>query len=201
MSSACVSDYLTPAMRYAADGMAEEAARAFYAPMPWGRAAAPTAQELEQILYAAGDVRGSFSAGLGEDTARRLVHMAYALAATLPGTPLLCFPAAPGPLMQRLYRSREALHELEEILSQLEALRLTCSVFPQGSFRLTKACGGVLHFQRISETETLDAVFNRTGHLFVESIGEKSTEINAFGFTITVQDNGHSPDHSYYDIV
>ncbi len=198
MLSCCVRDYLTPALRYAADGCAEEAARAFSDLHSSPRGPAPAADELEQVLSGAADRHGSFAA---PDTARRLVNMAYALAATLPGAAALAFPSAPGPLAARLYRSPQALDELSEILSQLEGLRATCDAFPAGAFHLVKACGGLLHFERLGAAEIADAIFNRSALPRIEPVGEKMTEVNPFGFTITVRQAGHNPDHSYYDVL
>jgi hypothetical protein len=198
MEPAFAVDYLSPAMRYAADGRAEEAARAFSDVHAWPRGAAPAAPELEQVLRSAADTHGAFA---DPPLARRLVNMAYALAATLPGPAALAFPRDPGPLLAHLYRTASDRAELFEILSQLEGLRATCDAFPAGGFHLVKACDGVLHFERLGPTETADAIFNRTERVLVEAVGEKMTEVNPFGFTITVRQAGHSPDHSYYDIV
>ena len=193
MQSDYSADYATPALCYAANGNAEAFAAALSVRHACVRSAAPTASELEAIL-------STFGPGDAE-TARRLINMAYALCATLPGAANLCYPADAGPLLQRLYGRTENLRELCEILTQLESLRATSDAFPGGSFHLVKACDGILHYTRTGPTETADAIFNRTAHIHVEPIGQKVTEINPFGFTVTVREAGHSPNHSYYNIV
>ncbi len=42
---------------------------------------------------------------------------------------------------------------------------------------------------------------NRSEHIIVEPLASgKHTEVNPMGFTIVVEENGHNPNHSYYDI-
>ena len=160
----------------------------------WRREAAPSAADLEAVLGAC---------PAGPDTARRLVHMTYALAAALPLPPEalhLAWPAQAGPLLAGLYPDRPTLEPLLAVLDQLEGLRQSCDAFPAGIFRLVKAEGALLHFVRTGPTELVNVICNRGEHMLVAPIGEKSTAVNPFGFTITVEEHGHNPDHSYYDV-
>ena len=60
---------------------------------------------------------------------------------------------------------------------------------------------GVLHYQRVGELETAEIIVNRSEHIIVEPLASgKHTEVNPMGFTIVVEENGHNPNHSYYDI-
>ena len=65
---------------------------------------------------------------------------------------------------------------------------------------MLRAEGGVLHFQRIGESETAEIIANRTEQPIIERLASgKYTEVNPMGFTITVEEVGHNPNHSYYD--
>ena len=65
---------------------------------------------------------------------------------------------------------------------------------------MLRAEGGILHFQRIGEYEVAEIIANRTDHMIVEQLSSgKFTEVNPMGFTITVEEIGHNPNHSYYD--
>ena len=60
---------------------------------------------------------------------------------------------------------------------------------------------GILHYQRVGEAETAEVIVNRSEHIIVEPLASgKHTEVNPMGFTIVVEENGHNPNHSYYDI-
>ena len=51
------------------------------------------------------------------------------------------------------------------------------------------------------KTETAEIIVNRSEHIIVEPLASgKHTEVNPMGFTIVVEENGHNPNHSYYDI-
>ena len=44
-------------------------------------------------------------------------------------------------------------------------------------------------------------IVNRSEHIIVEPLASgKHTEVNPMGFTIVLEENGHNPNHSYYDI-
>ena len=97
--------------------------------------------------------------------------------------------------------SVELDERLRPVLAQLAQLRHTCEAFRTGELRVLRAEGGVLHYQRIGEAETAEIIVNRTEHIIVEPLASgKHTEVNPMGFTIVVEENGHNPDHSYYDI-
>ena len=90
---------------------------------------------------------------------------------------------------------------LRPVLAQLAQLRHTCEAFHSGALRVLRADGGVLLYQRIGLVETAEIIVNRTEHIIVEPLASgKHTEVNPMGFTIVVEENGHNPNHSYYDI-
>lgn len=188
------------AMAYMTGQPAEQAFAVASLEAGWPREAAPSAADLEAVLRTVCGETGSFD---DPDTARRLVNLTYALAAMLPLEPdavRLTWPAHAGPLLARLYPDRSALEPLLAVLDQLEGLRRSCDAFPAGSFQLVKAEADLLHFTRTGPTELVNVICNRGGHMLVAAIGEKSTAVNAFGFTITVEEHGHNRDHSYYNV-
>ena len=70
-----------------------------------------------------------------------------------------------------------------------------------GELRVLRAQDGILHYQRVGEAETAEVIVNRSEHIIVEPLASgKHTEVNPMGFTIVVEENGHNPNHSYYDI-
>ena len=86
-------------------------------------------------------------------------------------------------------------------LAQLAQLRHSCEAFRTGELRVLRAEDGILHYQRIGKTETAEIIVNRSEHIIVEPLASgKHTEVNPMGFTIVVEENGHNPNHSYYDI-
>ena len=152
----------------------------------------PTEEELTTVLDQKQD--------LNEEDMRRMVHLTYALAATLPGTAKLVFPTvAADSRLRQLYPDRPALEPLLQILDHLEALRQSCDALPGGSFELVSTEGELLHFTRTGPTEILDAIFNCGPHLKLAIIDGKSTQVNPYGFTLTVREHGHNANHSYYD--
>ena len=179
------------ALEYAAG---VNAAAAFARQPDASQQAFPTEEDLMSVLQQ--------KEGLNEEDMRRMVHFVYALAATLPGTARLVFPTtqADSPLRQ-LYPDRPALEPLLQILDHLEALRQSCDALPGGSFALVKTEGDLLHFTRTGPTEVLDAIFNCGPHLKLALIDGKSTQVNPYGFTLTVREHGHNANHSYYDWV
>lgn len=161
----------------------------------WPREAAPSGADLEAVLAGWPDA--------DRDTACRLVHMTWALAACLPlpaAQTRLAWPREPGPRFLALYPDRTARQPLLDILDHLEALRQSCDAWPDGTFQLVKAEGDVLHFTRTGPTEVANVICNRGPHVLAAPIGEKATGVNPFGFTITVEELGHNPNHSYYDV-
>ena len=90
---------------------------------------------------------------------------------------------------------------LRPVLAQLAQLRHSCEAFRTGELRVLRAEDGILHYQRIGKTETAEIIVNRSEHIIVEPLASgKHTEVNPMGFTIVVEENGHNPNHSYYDI-
>ena len=70
-----------------------------------------------------------------------------------------------------------------------------------GKTAFTVLTAGILHYQRVGEAETAEVIVNRSEHIIVEPLASgKHTEVNPMGFTIVVEENGHNPNHSYYDI-
>jgi glycosidase len=142
-----------------------------------------------------------------EDGLLRL-RMAFAMLYTLPGVPCVYYGdevAMQGyrdPFNRGYYPWQTSEKRLRPILAQLAELRRTCEAFRSGAFRVVRAEGGLLHYQRIGAAETADIILNCSEHILVEPLPSgKSTEVNPMGFTILVEENGHNPDHSYYDYV
>lgn len=140
-----------------------------------------------------------------EDGMLRL-RMAYAMIYTLPGVPCIYYGDEIGmqgyrdPFNRAFYRWGSPERRLRPVLAQLAELRRTCEAFREGEFRLIRAEGGLIHYQRVGRLETAEIILNRTDHIVVEAVANgKSTEVNPMGFTILVEENGHNPDHSYYD--
>ena len=156
----------------------------------------PSAAGLEAVLAQA-QAAGPDAA----DTARRLVSLSYALAAALPLPARLAWPAGgAGPRLAALCPDRPSREPLLAILGQLEGLCRSCAALPNGSFRLLEADGPLLHFERRGGGEILNAVYNTSPHPLLVQIGGKAVEANPFGYTLTVREEGHSADHSYYDV-
>ena len=135
------------------------------------------------------------------------LRMAYAIIYTLPGVPCLYYGdeiAMQGyrdPFNRAFFRWDAHEQRLRPVLAQLAQLRHTCEAFRTGALRVLRAEGGVLHYQRIGEFEAAEIIVNRTEHIIVETLASgKSTEVNPMGFTIVVEEVGHNPNHSYYDI-
>ncbi len=135
-----------------------------------------------------------------------LLKMAYALIFTLPGVPCIYYGDEVGmqgyrdPFNRAFYPWDSRETRLRPVLAQLAELRHTCEAFRSGELRVLRAEGGILHYQRIGAEETAEIIANRTDKIIVEQLASgKFTEVNPMGFTITVEEIGHSPDHSYYD--
>ena len=124
----------------------------------------------------------------------------YALCAVLPAPCRLAWPSAAGPLLCALYPDRSAKEPLLAILDQLEGLRHSCAALPNGDCCRVAARQHLLHLRRTGGGEILDAVFNTSASPLIEPIGGKCVEVNAVGYTLTVREEGHSADHSYYDL-
>ena len=133
------------------------------------------------------------------------LKLAYAMAYTLPGVPCVYYGDEIGmqgyrdPFNRGYFNWNSVEDRLRPVMSQLAALRKSCDAFADGEFRLVKAKDGVLHYQRVGKTETAEIIINRTQRYLVEPVGRKMTEVNPMGFTIVVEENGHNPDHSYFD--
>lgn len=186
------------ALAYAAGAPAETAFSGLSGLPETPAAVLPAAADLELVLAQAISAEGEYTGAMSDSDARRLVNLCYAMAATLQGAPALALPDDCGPRMRRLYRKEPVADLLFTVIPQLQQLQAGCDAFPDGSFQLVKACGGLLHYQRAGQWETADVLCNRTPHLLVEEIGGKAAEVNPYGFTIAVQDRGHNPDHGYY---
>ena len=135
------------------------------------------------------------------------LRMAYAIIYTLPGLPCLYYGDEIGmqgyrdPFNRGYYCWDSHEERLKPVLAQLAQLRHSCEAFCTGALRVLRAEGGVLHYQRVGATETAEIIVNRSEHIIVESLASgKHTEVNPMGFTIVVEENGHNPNHSYYDI-
>ena len=135
------------------------------------------------------------------------LRMAYAIIYTLPGVPCLYYGDEIGMQGYRAPFNRAFFHwdsheeRLRPVLAQLAQLRHTCEAFRTGALRVLRAQDGVLHYQRVGELETAEIIVNRSEHIIVEPLASgKHTEVNPMGFTIVVEENGHNPNHSYYDI-
>ena len=133
--------------------------------------------------------------------------MAYAIIYTLPGLPCLYYGDEIGmqgyrdPFNRGYYCWDSHEERLKPVLAQLAQLRHSCEAFRTGALRVLRAEGGVLHYQRVGATETAEIIVNRSEHIIVEPLASgKHTEVNPMGFTIVVEENGHNPNHSYYDI-
>ena len=135
------------------------------------------------------------------------LRMAYAIIYTLPGLPCLYYGDEIGmqgyrdPFNRGYYCWDSHEERLKPVLAQLAHLRHSCEAFRTGALRVLRAEGGVLHYQRVGATETAEIIVNRSEHIIVEPLASgKHTEVNPMGFTIVVEENGHNPNHSYYDI-
>ena len=135
------------------------------------------------------------------------LRMAYAIIYTLPGLPCLYYGDEIGmqgyrdPFNRGYYCWDSHEERLKPVLAQLAQLRHSCEAFRTGALRVLRAEGGVLHYQRVGATETAEVIVNRSEHIIVEPLASgKHTEVNPMGFTIVVEENGHNPNHSYYDI-
>ena len=135
------------------------------------------------------------------------LRMAYAIIYTLPGVPCLYYGDEIGMQGYRDPFNRAFFHwdsheeRLRPVLAQLAQLRHTCEAFRTGALRVLRAQDGVLHYQRVGAAETAEIIVNRSEHIIVEPLASgKHTEVNPMGFTIVVEENGHNPNHSYYDI-
>ena len=135
-----------------------------------------------------------------------LLKMAYAIIFTLPGAPCIYYGdeiAMQGyrdPFNRGFYLWDSHEERLRPVLSQLAELRRSCDAFREGGIRVLRAEGGILHYQRTGEEEAAEIIANRTDHLIVERLASgKFTEVNPMGFTITVEERGHNPNHSYFD--
>ena len=135
------------------------------------------------------------------------LRMAYAIIYTLPGVPCLYYGDEIGmqgyrdPFNRAFFCWDSHEERLRPVLAQLAQLRHSCEAFRTGALRVLRAEGGVLHYQRVGATETAEIIVNRSEHIIVEPLASgKHTEVNPMGFTIVVEENGHNPNHSYYDI-
>ena len=135
------------------------------------------------------------------------LRMAYAIIYTLPGVPCLYYGDEIGmqgyrdPFNRAFFCWDSHEKRLKPVLAQLAQLRHSCEAFRTGELRVLRAQDGILHYQRVGETETAEIIVNRSEHIIVEPLASgKHTEVNPMGFTIVVEENGHNPDHSYYDI-
>ena len=135
------------------------------------------------------------------------LRMAYAIIYTLPGVPCLYYGDEIGmqgyrdPFNRAFFCWDSHEKRLKPVLAQLAQLRHSCEAFRTGELRVLRAEDGILHYQRIGKTETAEIIVNRSEHIIVEPLASgKHTEVNPMGFTIVVEENGHNPNHSYYDI-
>ena len=135
------------------------------------------------------------------------LRMAYAIIYTLPGLPCLYYGDEIGmqgyrdPFNRGYYCWDSHEERLKPVLAQLAQLRHSCEAFRTGELRVLRAQDGILHYQRVGEAETAEIIVNRSEHIIVEPLASgKHTEVNPMGFTIVVEENGHNPNHSYYDI-
>ena len=135
------------------------------------------------------------------------LRMAYAIIYTLPGVPCLYYGDEIGmqgyrdPFNRAFFCWDSHEERLRPVLAQLAQLRHSCEAFRTGELRVLRAQDGILHYQRVGEAETAEIIVNRSEHIIVEPLASgKHTEVNPMGFTIVVEENGHNPNHSYYDI-
>ncbi len=164
------------------------------------REPAPQAAADAPVLPDAAALENILAAAKTEEEAMRRVSLYYALLAVLPVYARLVWPEAAGVRMKALYPARAEKEKLLAVLDQLEGLQRSCLALPEGSFRMVRAEGDILHFTRSGKGEILDAVFNTGVSPCIAEIGGKAVEVNGRGYTLTVREAGHSPDHSYYDI-
>ena len=141
------------------------------------------------------------------DAAIRKLLLGYAMIFTLPGVPCIYYGdeiAMQGyrdPFNRAFFCWDSHEERLRPVLAQLAQLRHSCEAFRTGELRVLRAEDGILHYQRIGKTETAEIIVNRSEHIIVEPLASgKHTEVNPMGFTIVVEENGHNPNHSYYDI-
>ena len=135
------------------------------------------------------------------------LRMAYAIIYTLPGVPCVYYGDEIGmqgyrdPFNRAFFCWDSHEKRLKPVLAQLAQLRHSCEAFRTGELRVLRAQDGILHYQRVGEAETAEIIVNRSEHIIVEPLASgKHTEVNPMGFTIVVEENGHNPNHSYYDI-
>ena len=135
------------------------------------------------------------------------LRMAYAIIYTLPGVPCLYYGDEIGmqgyrdPFNRAFFCWDSHEKRLMPVLAQLAQLRHPCEAFRTGELRVLRAQDGILHYQRVGEAETAEIIVNRSENIIVEPLASgKHTEVNPMGFTIVVEENGHNPNHSYYDI-
>ena len=135
------------------------------------------------------------------------LRMAYAIIYTLPGVPCLYYGDEIGmqgyrdPFNRAFFCWDSHEKRLKPVLAQLAQLRHSCEACRTGELRVLRAQDGILHYQRVGEAETAEIIVNRSEHIIVEPLASgKHTEVNPMGFTIVVEENGHNPNHSYYDI-
>ncbi len=135
-----------------------------------------------------------------------LLKMAYAMLFTLPGLPSVYYGdevAMQGyrdPFNRAYFEWNSTETRLKPVIEQLSQLRHSCEAFKTGQLQFVCIEHGFMHYKRIGEHETADIILNRTNGIKLATIDGKSVHINPMGFTITVNENGHNPDHSYYDI-
>ena len=141
------------------------------------------------------------------DDALRRGLLAYAMLDTLPGVPCVYYGDEIGmqgyrdPFNRAFFCWDSHEKRLKPVLAQLAQLRHSCEAFRTGELRVLRAQDGILHYQRVGEAETAEIIVNRSEHIIVEPLASgKHTEVNPMGFTIVVEENGHNPNHSYYDI-
>ena len=137
----------------------------------------------------------------------RDLKICFAFLLTMAGAPFIYYGDEIGmqgyrdPFNRGYYCWDSHEERLKPVLAQLAQLRHSCEAFRTGALRVLRAEGGVLHYQRVGATETAEIIVNRSEHIIVEPLASgKHTEVNPMGFTIVVEENGHNPNHSYYDI-
>ena len=137
----------------------------------------------------------------------KLLKLCAAIQYTLPGVPCVYYGDEAGmegyrdPFNRAFFRWDAHEQRLRPVLAKLDPLRNTCEAFRTGKLWVLRAEGGILHYQRIGKAETAEIIVNRSEHIIVEPLASgKHTEVNPMGFTIVVEENGHNPNHSYYDI-
>ena len=135
------------------------------------------------------------------------LRVAFAFLLSMPGAPFIYYGDEIGmqgyrdPFNRAFFCWDSHEKRLRPVLAQLAQLRHSCEAFRTGELRVLRAEDGILHYQRIGKTETAEIIVNRSEHIIVEPLASgKHTEVNPMGFTIVVEENGHNPNHSYYDI-